>query len=151
MSGRVFSTCAGSSVMLSSSALAIPMGESLRAARLAPPTDALPAEAFATGSISPAEFSRATTLYTMEEVGAPEPVTSLVPTPYESTGAAAREAIAYSSRSLVTVIFVCSFPKESSSSRTRCAVATRSPESRRTPPSSSPASSTAVRTALSTS
>lgn len=52
-----------------------------RAARLAPPMDALPADALATGCISPAEFSRSTTLYTMEEVGAPEPVTSSVPTP----------------------------------------------------------------------
>ncbi len=46
---------------------------------------------------------------------------------------------------------VRSLPSSSSSWRTHCACATRSPESRRTAPSLSPASSTAVRTAASTS
>ncbi len=87
----------------------------------------------------------------MEQVGWPLPVTSWVPTPYASTGAAASEAIAYSSRSLVTTIFVLSAPRSSSCWRTRCAISSRSPESMRTAPSSGPATSTAVRTASVTS
>ena len=87
----------------------------------------------------------------MDEVGAPDPVTRRVPTPYESTGAARRAAIAYSSRSLVTVIRVLGLPSLSSSARTDAAWVTRSPESRRTPPRSGPAMSTARRTARSTS
>ena len=42
----------------------------------------------------------------MPAVGAPEPVTSEVPTPYRSTGAAISPAMAYSSRSLVTTMRV---------------------------------------------
>lgn len=100
-----------------------------------PGTLALSFDFFATGCITPAEFSRSVSLYTIAQVGAPEPVTSIVPTPYESTGALCRAASAYSSRSLVTVIFVFVAPKASSWLRTRCAMAARSPESMRTPPS----------------
>ncbi len=103
----------------------------------------------ATGSISPAAFSRSVSLYTIAQVGAPEPVTSMVPTPYESTGAVCSEASAYSSRSLVTVIFVLVAPSASSWLRTRWASEARSPESMRTPPNSGPATSTAVFTASS--
>ena len=59
--------------------------------------------------------------------GARLPVTSWVPTPYASTGAAASEAIAYSSRSEVTTIFVSVAPSSSSCCRTRCATSSRSP------------------------
>ena len=55
----------------------------------------------------------------MEAVGAPDPVTRRVPTPYELTGAERRAAIAYSSRSEVTMIPVSVLPSSSSSSRTR--------------------------------
>ncbi|CAM5723709.1 hypothetical protein STENM223S_02974 [Streptomyces tendae] len=87
----------------------------------------------------------------MEAVGCPEPVTSCVPTPYASTGAAASEAMAYSSRSEVTTIFVSRAPSSSSCCRTRWATSSRSPESTRTAPSSGPATSTAARTASVTS
>ena len=82
----------------------------------------------------------------MLAVGAPEPVTSWVPTPYASTGADARAAIAYSSRSDVTTIRVPVAPSPSSWSRTCRACSRRSPESSRTAPSEVPATSTAVRT-----
>ena len=42
----------------------------------------------------------------MPQVGAPDPVTTDVPTPYDVHGRDARDAIAYSSRSEVTTIFV---------------------------------------------
>ncbi len=87
----------------------------------------------------------------MEQVGWPLPVTSCVPTPYASTGAAASEAMAYSSRSEVTTILVFRAPSSSSCARTRWATSSRSPESIRTAPSSGPATSTAVRTASATS
>lgn len=87
----------------------------------------------------------------MDAVGCPEPVTSWVPTPYASTGAAASEAMAYSSRSEVTTILVPVAPSSSSCWRTRWATSSRSPESMRTAPSPGPATSTAVRTASVTS
>ena len=84
----------------------------------------------------------------MPAVGVPEPVTTDVPTPYESTGDAASAAIAYSSRSLVTVILVPVAPSSSSCARTSAATIGRSPESMRTPPSPVPATRTAVSTPL---
>ena len=76
--------------------------------------------------------------------GDPEPVTSAVPTPYELTGAARRDAIAYSSRSFVTVIFVPVAPSASSWSRASRTTSPRSPESMRIAPSPVPATSIAV-------
>ena len=123
-----------------------------RTAHLRPPRLGLPTDRLATGRRSPSSDSdRATSLYTSEAVGAPEPVTSAVPTPYPSTGATARPAMANSSRSPVTTMRVCSAPRESSSSRTSAATVARSPLSMRTAPSFGPASSTAVRTARGTS
>ena len=53
----------------------------------------------------------------MPAVGAPEPVTTDVPTPYESTGSARSAAIAYSSRSPDSTILVSVAPSASSCSR----------------------------------
>ena len=78
-------------------------------------------------------------------------MTSEVPTPYPSTGAAARAAIEYSFRSPLSTIRVRRAPSSSSSSRTWRATMGRSPLSIRTAPSSGPASSTAARTARATS
>ena len=50
----------------------------------------------------------------MPAAGEPDPVTTDVPTPNESTGAARRAAIVYSSRSFVTVMRVSVAPSESS-------------------------------------
>ena len=99
-----------------------------------PGTLALSFDFFATGCITPAEFSRSVSLYTIAQVGAPEPVTSIVPTPYESTGALCRAASAYSSRSLVTVIFVFVAPGVQLVAHA-LRHGGRSPESMRTPPS----------------
>ena len=72
-------------------------------------------------------------------------MTTAVPAPYMSTGSAASAAIAYSSRSPETMIFVSVAPSESSSSRDCWASTARSPESIRTARSSGPATAIALR------
>jgi hypothetical protein len=120
---------------------------------LRPPRLGLPTECLATGTRSSesTEAARATSLYTSAAVGAPDPVTSDVPTPYPSTGVAPSPAIEYSSRSPVKMMRVFTAPSESSSDRTERATIGRSPLSIRTAPRSGPATSIAVRTALATS
>jgi hypothetical protein len=135
------------------SAVATPCESRCRTAHLRPPLLGLPTECFATGTSASEDSDdpRATSLYTSAAVGAPDPVTSEVPTPYPSTGAAPSAAIEYSSRSPVSRIRVFSAPSESSRTRTSRASTGRSPLSIRTAPRSGPASDTAVRTARATS
>ena len=89
------------------------------------PCPILPTDRLATGRSGPLTVpsaagpsDRATSLYTRAAVGAPEPVTSEVPTPYPSTGAVASAAIEYSSRSPVSTMRVFLAPSSSSSVRT---------------------------------
>ena len=133
------------------SASAIPSLSRCRIAHLRPPRPGLPTDRLATGWSAPSSAALATSLYTSAAVGAPDPVTSDVPTPYPSTGAAPSAAIEYSSRSPVTMIRVPVAPSSSSRARTCRATTGRSPLSIRTAPSSLPAAATAVRTARGTS
>ena len=67
-----------------SSARATPFSSWCRMAHLRPPTPGFPTDRLATGRSGPppsGPLDRATRLYTSAAVGAPEPVTSEVPTP----------------------------------------------------------------------
>ena len=88
-----------------------PARRSRRAAHLRPPMDVLRAHGLLGHGHAAAPSGRRTrrgrrACRPWSTSGAREPVTSWVPTPYASTGAAASEAMAYSSRSEVTTIFV---------------------------------------------
>ena len=105
----------------STSASAMPSGVRRRRAYLRPPTEILSLLFLATPTRSrPVRRPRGRrACRRSREVGAPLPVTSWVPTPYPSTGAAASPAIANSSRSEVTMIRVSVAPSSSSCLRTR--------------------------------
>src|SRR5690606_4074490 len=82
-SGRVNGRCGGS-WSKTTSAVAVPASSKARAAHLRPPLLGLPTDRLASGSsgaAGSAPCERATSLYTSEAVGAPDPVTSEVPTP----------------------------------------------------------------------
>ena len=79
----------------------VPVSRQVRIAAFAPPRESLPRERFATGWPS-----TSTSLYTIPAVGAPEPVTTEVPTPKPSTGSLRRPAMTNSSRSEETTILV---------------------------------------------
>src|ERR1700756_5300269 len=97
----------------------MPSADRCLTAHLRPPRPGFPPDRLATRRNSADESAdRATSLYTSAAVGAPDPVTSDVPTPYPSTGATPRPAIEYSSRSPVRMIRVDVAPRESSCDRT---------------------------------
>ncbi len=130
----------GSPWETTTSSTAVPVGLCRLTAVLRPPVVPLCSERLATG-----RPSTSTSLYTSCAVGAPEPITTAVPAPYMSTGAAASAAIEYSSRSPETTILVSVAPSSSSSSRAPVAMTSRSPESIRIERSLGPATSMALR------